>query len=197
MNRPPSATRPQEAPEVAVHITLTPGWNLISLPFQPPNPAINAVIPATHPIDVVMTYSDIIRNWLVARRTGEEGLFMGDLQIVTAMTAYFLRADRTVDLVVMRSPITTPAAAPAQPLTIPVHQGWNLVPILTNDLPIPRVIPADKYFVTLGNEGWAKALTFDPTTSQWESVTPKSRGVVKVGKGYWLFATKSGVIIPY
>ena len=32
-----------------VDIALAPGWNLISLPFQPANPAINSVISASHP----------------------------------------------------------------------------------------------------------------------------------------------------
>ena len=39
-----------------VSIGLSPGWNLISLPFQPANPAINSVIPADHPVSLVMTF---------------------------------------------------------------------------------------------------------------------------------------------
>ena len=38
-----------------VKLALSPGWNLISLPFQPANPAINSVIPSTHPADIVLS----------------------------------------------------------------------------------------------------------------------------------------------
>ena len=42
-----------------VEIKLKPGWNLISLPFRPASPAINSVIRATHPADIVMTYDNM------------------------------------------------------------------------------------------------------------------------------------------
>jgi len=49
-------------------LSLSPGWNLISLPFQPSNPAINSVIPTTHPIDLVMAYDNATQVWLVTSR---------------------------------------------------------------------------------------------------------------------------------
>ena len=72
-----------------VNIDLAPGWNLISLPFQPANPAINSVIPADHPADIVMTYDNTSQIWMVSRRDAESGLFVGDITVLSANTAYF------------------------------------------------------------------------------------------------------------
>ena len=89
-------------------------------------------------------------------------------------------------------------------------EGWNLVPIVSNDIPTPKTIDADDYFGTLGDKGWLKALTFNTLVRTWESVTPgetvtvtddegvetEEPATVTVGKGYWLYATSDGVIIP-
>ena len=248
-----------------VNIDLKPGWNLISLPFQPGNPAINSVIPANHPVDIVMTFDNASQVWMVSRRDAESGLFVGDIAVLTANTAYFVRTDNFEALKILRPPTATAAAAPPPPPAIPVVEGWNLVPVVTNEIPAPKGIAADDYFGTLnsgGNDGWLKALTFDTLRRTWESVTPGDRrtltagdnnpctgaalnaanveagtescqvGVhtnvfgdgdedadtdtagnqdaagfeandrvvlkasVTVGKGYWLYATSAGVIIP-
>ena len=189
-------TQDSTGQDISVRIDLKPGWNLISLPFQPPNPSINSVIPSNHPIDVVMTYDNATQAWLVAQRDKETGLFTGEIAVMTATAAYFVRTDSAESLTILRPPISSPRAAPESPIGIPVSEGWNLVPVVTHRLPLPRVIPADECFGTLGLGGWIKALSFDPVSGNWEPVMPQSRDVVKVGRGYWLYATRRGVIIP-
>ena len=193
-----------------VNIGLEPGWNLVSLPFQPGNPAINSVIGASHPADIVMTYDNATRVWLVSRRDAETGLFVGDIPVMTANTAYFIRTDKFQALKLLRPPLATAAAAPPPPPAISVVEGWNLVPVVSNDIPTPKTIDADDYFGTLGDKGWLKALTFNTLVRTWESVTPGETvtvtdadgddtevpATVTVGKGYWLYATSDGVIIP-
>ena len=185
-----------------VSIGLEPGWNLISLPFQPGNPAINSVISSNHPADIVMTYDNASRVWLVSRRDAETGLFVGDITVMTASTAYFIRTDNFQGLKLLRPPLATAAAAPPPPPAISVVEGWNLVPVVSNDIPTPKTINADDYFGTLGANGWLKALTFKTLIRTWESVTPGDESgqtepeTVEVGKGYWLYATEDGVIIP-
>ena len=209
-------------PARPVAIDLKPGWNLVSLPFQPGNPAINSVINASHPADIVMTYDNASRVWLVSRRDAESGLFVGDIPVMTASTAYFIRTDNFEELEILRPPLATAAAAPPPPPAITVVEGWNLVPIVSNDIPTPDGIDADDYFGTLGTNGWLKALTFNTLVRTWVSVTPgetynhDADGTydhdgdpdtspiltpevpvqVTVGKGYWLYATEDGVIIP-
>ena len=106
-----------------VNIGLEPGWNLVSLPFQPGNPAINSVIGSTHPADIVMTYDNATRVWLVSRRDAETGLFVGDIPVMTANTAYFIRTDKFQALKLLRPPLATAAAAPPPPPAISVVEG--------------------------------------------------------------------------
>ena len=166
-----------------VDIVLEPGWNLISLPFQPANPAINSVIAATHPADVVMTYDNASQVWLVSRRDAETGLFTGDIAVMTANTAYFIRTANFENIEVLRPPLATAAAAPPPPPAITVVEGWNLVPVVTNAVPAPDGVAADDYFGTLGGNstGWLKALTYNTLNRTWTSVSPGDTITVGVG----------------
>ena len=233
-----------------VKLALSPGWNLISLPFQPANPAINSVIATNHPADIVMTFDNANQVWLVSRRDATSGLFTGDVTVMTANTAYFLRTNNFQELEILRPPVATAAAAPPPPPAIAVVPGWNLVPVVSLSIPLPTGVAANSYFGTLqsgANVGWLKAMTFDPLSRTWTSVTPNDTFVlavgatnpctgialvaanvatitepcqnaahvdtsagsgfnlldtvamkraVLVGKGYWLYASNPGVIIP-
>lgn len=189
---------PMRVSRNVVSIGLTPGWNLVSLPFQPPNPAINAVINASHPADIVMTHDSEKQVWLVSRRDAMTGLFRGDIAVMTASTAYFIQTGTGQGLSLLPpAPVATQAAPPAIPIPIiHVAQGWNLVPVVSMQFPPPTTISADEYLGTLGVGGWLKALTFNPVEGVWESVNPQSNGKMKTGKGYWLYTPNAGVIIP-
>lgn len=247
------------APGAPFGISLAYGWNLISLPFMPANPAINAVIPFRHPVDVVMTFDSIDGVWLVSQRDAGTGWFTGEINAMTPSTAYFVRATSGQRLTVFRPPLTRYDRPPAPPLDLPVARGWNLVPVVSQDFHIPYGIAAGEYFGGLKSgeyPGWAKALTFEPLTRRWEAVSPGDvitvgvgetnpctglpvekeevekgaepcqagryverspdgssvagdvddefdgkdrvtlRAAVLVGKGYWLYANRDGVIIP-
>ena len=130
---------------------------MISLPFQPGNPAINSVIPSTHPADIVMTFDGPTQTWLVSRRDAESGLFTGDIAVMTASTAYFVRTTNFQALSILRPPIATNAAPPPQIPALAVVKGWNLIPIVSNASPLPELIPADEYFGTLSNSATTRA----------------------------------------
>ena len=153
-----------------VSIELKPGWNLISLPFQPSNPAINSVIPADHPIGLVMTYDSAQGVWLFSRRDAETGLFTGDVAAMTATAAYFVNTESFEALKLFRPPIATAVAAPAQPPAITVRAGWNLVPVASTGVPTPKGQDADTYFGTLG-ASWLRALAWDPLARTWIAVS--------------------------
>ena len=153
-----------------VDVALKPGWNLISLPFQPSNPAINSVIPADHPIGLVMTYDSVQGVWLFSRRDAETGLFTGDVAAMTATSAYFVNTDSFEALKLFRPPIATAVAAPAQPPAIQVVAGWNLVPVASTAVPTPKGQDADTYFGTLG-ASWLRALAWDPLGRTWIAVS--------------------------
>ena len=167
-----------------VDIALSPGWNLVSLPFQPANPAINSVIPSTHPANIVMTFDNATQVWQVSRRDDETGLFVGDIPVMTASTAYFIRTENFQAIRMLRPPLATAVAAPPPPPAITVVEGWNLVPIVSNEIPTPVAVAADDYFGTLGgssNAGWLKALSFNTLVRTWFSVTPGETIVLAYG----------------
>ncbi len=179
-----------------VTIDLLPGWNLISIPFELANPGINAVINANHPADIVMSYDNEKQEWMASRRHVESGLFTGDVTVMTSSGAYFIRSGTSQGLTNLQPPVAIGEMPPSLPPIIYVGEGWNLVPIVVNRIPPSNTIPSLEYFGTLGPTGWLKALTFDTATQAWESVSPNAGEDVKLGKGYWLYATRSGVIIP-
>ena len=124
-----------------------------------------------------MTFDNASQVWMVSRRDAETGLFVGDITVMTASTAYFIRTENFSPIRMLRPPLATAAAAPPPPPAITVVEGWNLVPVVSNDVPTPDAIAADAYFGTLGggsSAGWLKALTFDTLVRTWISVTPGS-----------------------
>ena len=165
-------------------IDLAVGWNQISMPFHPANPAINSVIAIDHPITTVLTYDNIEKVWLFSTRNAETGLFEGDVSVMTADTAYFVLTTNFTPLKLLRPPLTSGLAGPPVPLAITVLEGWNLVPVITNSTPSPVGIAADAYFGSLGTgatAGWLRALTFNPTSQGWDSVTPGGTLTLKPG----------------
>ena len=172
-------------PARPVDIDLEPGWNLISLPFHPGSPAINSVIPETHPADIVMTYDNASKVWRVSRRDAETGKFVGDIAVLTANTAYFVRSSNFQPIELLRPPAATAGAAPPIPSNIPVSKGWNLVPVVTIEVPIPAGLAADDYFGSLGSAGgpgWLRALTFNTLPRTWDAISPGETMTLRVGE---------------
>ena len=159
----------------AVPIALEPGWNLISIPFEPVNTAIDAIAVPGHPADAVMTYDTARKAWLVSQRDPATGLFDGDSQEMTSGKAYFVRTDSFVPLLVGRPPIATWNAPPAPPVALDVKEGWNLIPVVALNYRIPYAVAADEYLRSLstgGRPGWLRALGYNALAQRWEAITP-------------------------
>ena len=176
---------------VPTELALDPGWNLISLPFQPSNPGINSVLPSTHPASLVMSYDNASGLWVVSRRDSETGMFTGDVRQMVATTAYFVFTDSLDPIQLIRPGLATAAAAPAVPSAIAVKAGWNLIPVLTYQSPLPGDPPgsggvsADDYLGALrnsqGDAAWLRALLWDTTSQTWVSVAPNETVTLGVG----------------
>ena len=174
-------------------LTLNPGWNLVSLPGQPADTDINAVIPADHPIDAVRGYDPMVPGaWLIAEEGGD-GTFSGTLETIEAGTAYWIKSTSFQDLEV-NIPKPTPGSLTLLP-TISISQGWNLVPILDvdGDFELADQTPTDNYFSGLTTGSIAAIYTYNTVTNSWMAVEEDG---VALGKGYWVYATKPGVIVP-
>ena len=174
-------------------LDLNPGWNLVSIPGEPMDSDINAVIPADHPAMTVLTFDPSVPGgWLTALR-GADGSFSGTLTDITAGRAYWISTPSFEGLEI---DIPKQAAGVAQVLpTISIAQGWNLVPILDvdGDFELDDANADDNYFSGLSDGSVRGIYTFNTITNSWESVAAMD---VEIGKGYWVYATEAGVIVP-
>lgn len=167
-----------------VPIELQPGWNLISIPFEPVNPAIDAIAVPGHPADIVMTYDNANQAWLVSRRDNDTGLFEGEIEQMTSSRTYFVRTGSFVPLLVGRPPILTWDTPPAPPVALNVTEGWNLVPVLALNYRIPYAVAADEYLRSLStgqHPGWLRALGYSPLSQKWEGISPGDIDLVTAG----------------
>ena len=173
-------------------LKLNPGWNLVSIPGEPMDSDINAVIPADHPAMTVLSFDPSVPGgWLTALR-GSDGSFSGTLTDITAGRAYWIN---TPSFEGVKVDIPKQAAGVAQVLpTISIAKGWNLIPILDVDGDFELSDAEDYNYFNGLSEGTVTGIyTFNTITNSWSSVAQED---VEIGKGYWVYATDAGVIVP-
>jgi hypothetical protein len=182
-------------------IAMEPGWNLISLPGDPSDTAINTVIDNSQ-VETVLTYDPSTPGgWLTAVRDGDA--LVGTLTEMSASHGYWIFQkngdDIKVDLPGYKG------GASSVPPVISVVEGWNLVPAVT--LTTGQTTPdaswdADSYFAGVD---WARAKGWNATAETWIDVLPDLTKLdanlsddtnIVAGKGYWLYANAAGVIVP-
>jgi len=184
--------------EVApVSVTLSPGMNLISLPGAPSDTAINTVISLTE-VTQVMTYDPVNPDpttgspWLTASRATAADSLTGSLTTIDANHAYWVKTSTFEPI-----KVTIPAQGfAASPPAIPVKAGWNMVPIvsLTGEA-IGSTKDADKYFGSLSTN-WVTAYSYDPQANAWTKILRGNFNNVTVGKGYWIYTSVDGILVP-
>lgn len=157
------------------NVNMAPGWNLMSVPQSPANPAINSVITSSVDVDLVMTWDAGLQTFLVSRKNPATGLFEGDVTLIEAGKGYFARSSSFKPLSLLLPAVTTPGAPPPPPPAISVATGWNLVGVSTLQRPAPTQLTIANYFATLTAAGiptWSRAYTFSPLTQTWITLTP-------------------------
>ncbi len=175
-------------------LKLKPGWNLVSIPGDPADPSIDAVIPMDRAdITAALAHEPSAPDrWLRATR-GSDGTFEGSLKNIVSTRAYWIETSSFVSLKV-NIPKPPTGQARIKP-TIPIVKGWNIVPILDVDGDFELSFPEGKnYFSGLtAGEVIIEIDTFNTITNRWESVAPED---VEIGKGYWVHSSGAGVIVP-
>ena len=173
-------------------LKLNPGWNLVSIPGEPMDSDINAVL-GDHPATTVLTYDPSVPGgWLTALR-GADGSFTGTLTDITAGRAYWVQ---TPSFEGVKVDIPKQAVGAQILPTISIAQGWNLIPILDvdGDFELNSADVDDyNYFGGLSEGSVTGIYTFNTITNSWSSVAEAD---VEIGKGYWIYATDAGVIVP-
>jgi len=175
-------------------ISLVPGWNQISFPGDPASTAINTVLAGNTAISEVWTYAPGDSNgpWLFATRNATSGLLEGTLANINGSQAYWIKTT-TFNAV---SSILSERSFTVAPPTISIIAGWNLVPVANLQLlAVGTQIDPDLYFASIT---WTVIYHFDTSTNSWTKITPSEGGdpKIKVGEGWWVFATKAGDLVP-
>ena len=169
---------------------LRPGLNMISFPADPDKTSINDVFGGLTGITTVATYdpNDALGPWLVATPDAT-GDFTGTLTTIDSGRAYLVNSTSIVTLSVTIRPSFSLGELPP---TISVGAGWNLIPIL--DVQVPKALTATTADDYLAGIDWSAALTWDPQNNKFIKVV--KGGNLDVGRGYFLWANKAGVIVP-
>jgi len=172
-------------------VTLLPGWNLISLPGTPADTAINSVITSTQ-VDTVVTYDPTVPGgWLTAVRA--DGVLSGTLATLDAQRGYWVQTSND-DPIKVDIPGYS-AGSQQLPPAIALVKGWNLVPAVS--IEGASSMDADIYFTGLS---WTRGYGFNTSTDSFASFIPDTdddaEGNIVVGKGYWVFLTKAGDLVP-
>ena len=174
-------------------IALRPGWNLISIPgsLAPDKRAINDVF-TNGSIDIVLTYDARKRNWFRATRQadgtlGQPGSSL-ELTTVSSRTAYWVHSTG----VVTQAVDLLGASSQEPPVSIDLVAGWNLIPVRTTEVGSDPV-DADSY---LSGLSWTRAYGYNNTTQVFESILPDSDATLSENRGYWLYLSQAGVLVP-
>ena len=190
-------------------IPLVPGWNLVSFPASPADPAIDSVFPATVPVTVVMAFDAGQQLWLTATRErdseGNLGPFSGNLTTINPNWGYWVLTD-TFQPISTLIPRTTGGATlgqtPVQPPSIILVIGWNLVPILdpTGDrtpggVGVLGPLAPNDYFSGVTAD-ISRIYDFDTLTGRWAPVELNATPTLDIGKAYWVFMTAAGTVTP-
>ena len=170
-------------------IALRPGWNLVSIPGTPADTAVGTAI-ANANIDIVTTYDPTTAGgWLTAVR-GSDGTFSGTLTTVDGSKGYWVHTS-TFDPLTVDVPGLTAGSASA-PAQYKLVQGWNLIPVSTNDLTV-TTRDADDYLTGLS---WSRIIGYSNSNNAFTSILPDGADTVSVGQGYWVYLKTAGTLVP-
>lgn len=180
-------------------VAVVPGWSLVSIPGTPQDTSIGGVLTGSSVTDV-WSLNNETKVWEFAR-LDENGDWMGTLTQIVDGRGYFVRST-TFDPISVLTVRFSPQRTPPQ---YTVTAGWNGIGYTPAGG--ESSVAVDAYLSALGTSGWGMVRTWnaDATPPQYETYFssgtmtdgfPHEGGVavVETGKGYLLFATRSGVI---
>ena len=187
----------------AIKINLEPGWNLLSVPGDPTDTAINSVFTGLDDVTSVISYDPAVPGGFLSAVRDADGNLAGTLETIDSTKGYWVHTDVFVTLEVDVPPVASGAQLllPAMPVVV----GWNLVPVvdLSGTLNAGAAVNAKTYFASLGQDV-TRVYTFDTAINAWALVdhdglaTPgdATDDDVNVGKAYWLYTTVAGNLVP-
>ena len=177
-------------------VGLSPGWNLISLPGDPADPSLDAVLPSSHPATTVLAFAPNDPNgpWLTATRAA--GMDWSDnasntLSEIRAGNGYWVETGAFVGL----STLINERSAAAVPPTYGVLAGWNLLGV--TDVTLQAAGTEVSVETYLASSPWSVAYTFHTQSNKW---TKHSKGgadtMAEIGQGMWVYMSADGALAP-
>ena len=176
-------------------VLLIPGSNLVSVSGEPADSDINVVITLTE-VSSVVTYESATGTWKTATRDSS-GNLSGSLSSFDGQHAYWVSTStfEPIEVEIQQQGLS------AVPASIAVVTGWNLVPVTNSSGSGADVngnktgiqLGADAYF---GSTAWVTAYTWDTKAELWVKTLPSTFAQVTVGKGYWLYVSEAGILVP-
>ena len=180
-------------PRDPYEVDLIPGWNLVSVPGTPLDSSTGAVMGSTNEATIVLAYQN--DEWLTA--VNDQGEWRGTLTDIVGGYGYWVQTTAFETIETLIPETDTSSVLP----TARVIKGWNLLGVVdvaqadAGDAPSGGG-EADDYF---NNFDWRVAYAFETETNQWTKTLPDvqdSDTEIKNGKGYWVWSTETGTLVP-
>ena len=174
-------------------IELQPGWNLISFPGDPFNPAVGNVVGSDLRADTVLGYQS--GEWVTAVKN-DDGRWQGTLTDIVGGYGYWVRTTAVETIETVIPPILPTSNLP----TVPIISGWNLLGVVdAEQRDTGTTADADEYFTSLSV--WRVAYSFETQQNRWDKLLPDggpadAPHIVTNGKGYWVWSTRPGTLVP-
>ena len=155
-----------EVTQRAAHkVSLWPGNNLVSLPGDPVDPSIDAVLPPSHPATAVLAYdpTDPVGPWLAATRD-PGGVWSGPLTEIRQGHGYWVDTSAFTPI----SARLVERGSGEVPPTFALTAGWNLIGVVAASSDSIGDVTASSY---LASVSWSVAYTYDTSNNSWTKIT--------------------------
>ena len=184
-------------------VRLYEGWNLIGLPGEPVNSAIDDILGDT-PVEFVLSNDGGAEDgdsppaffsglyWRQVVRFN--GKWVGDITDIHGGNGYWVYSSGDATLEVLLS------ADKPRPAHV-IGWGWNLL-AMWDPQRRPQGVTVDNESVDIRLTGdyqtlnYRVAYSYHPETSSWKKIVPKSDEDFEAGYGYWLWIAGPSVLCP-
>jgi hypothetical protein len=178
-------------------LALLPGWNFVSLPANPTDPSINAVV-TNADVTTVVAYDSTAGVFTSAVRDGTT--LGGALTTMDASTAYWVE---TTSSDPVKVELVKPQGAQLPP-SVDVVIGWNAIPVI--DTSGDAAVGDKAAGASLGKTFAAyfigtkiqRAYEFDTLSDKFVEIAAVATNTADpvLGKAYWGFFTAAGTVLP-
>lgn len=170
-------------------VSMSPGWNLISLPGTPVDSDLDSVLPDSMKASRVLAWAD---GAFEVNERGSDGTWdaSGGVTELVAGQGYwvFTTAFESIEALI---PLPDPSSILP---TVEVVGGWNLlgvVDLAQNDEGFDIGTP-DEYLASIDA---LVVYSYDTQANAWTRLD-NGATEMEVGSGYWVWANKAGTLVP-